>query len=176
MSFTLREYLVKVFEKNYPNIYKFVYRRVGNKDVSEDITIDVFVEFIKFSRKRLAEDSEEVRKILTGIAKNLIKKFYETEFKRKFSPIDSESKEIRDAMLPENELLKNERLNVIADILENSEVLKYQHKMCIFLHFFMGKSYGEIAKDLNITISQVRSSIEYGKILLKKEVEKRLGV
>ncbi len=176
MSLTLKEYLIRVFERNYHRVYKFVYRRIGERELSEDISIDVFVEFIKFSKKRLAEDSEEIRKILFGIAKNLIRKFYETEFKRKFSSIDSEFKNLKDDKIPEDELLKKERLSIIAEILKTSENLKHQHKMCIFLHFFMGKSYSEIAKDLDLTISQVRSSIEYGKILLKKEVDKKMGV
>jgi len=174
---THEEYLIRVFEKNYARVYKYVYKRIGDKNLTEDIAIDVFVEFIKFTKKRYAEDSDEVRRILTGIAKNLVKSYYKKEFKNRFSSIDENVNRLQSLYpSPESDLEKRERLSIIADVLENSTALNYYHRMCIFMHFFLGKSYREIARDLGISISQVRSNIEYGKMLLKNEVERKMGV
>ncbi len=174
---THEEYLIRVFERNYTLVYKYVYKRIGAKDLTEDITIDVFVEFIKFTKKRYAEDSDEVRRILTGIAKNLVKSYYKKQFQNRFSSLDENVNKFQFSYpSPESDLEKRERISIIADVLENSTVLNYFHRMCIFMHFFLGKSYREIARDLGISISQVRSNIEYGKMLLKNEVERKMGV
>ena len=157
----------KIIDDFYSYVYIIVKNGVSvaitNEDI-EEIISDVFVAIWKNSRNLLK--TTEIKPYLTGIAKNLIRnKYRNTELN--FSISDYEENLV-DTCNIEKITEENEQNKVIFNTLKTIKTKEYE----IFIMFYYGsKSVKEIAKVLNLSISNVKTTLHRVRKIIKRNLE-----
>lgn len=136
---------------------------ITNEDI-EEIISDVFVAIWKNSRDLLK--TTEIKPYLTGIAKNVIRnKYRNTELN--FSISDYEENLV-DTCNIEKITEENEQNKVIFNTLKTVKTKEYE----IFIMFYYeSKSVKEIAKVLNLSISNVKTTLHRVRKIIKRNLE-----
>lgn len=157
----------KMIDDFYGYVYIIVKNGVGiaitNEDI-EEIISDVFVAIWKNSRDLLK--TTEIKPYLTGIAKNVIRnKYRNTELN--FSISDYEENLV-DTCNIEKITEENEQNKVIFNTLKTVKTKEYE----IFIMFYYeSKSVKEIAKVLNLSISNVKTTLHRVRKIIKRNLE-----
>lgn len=157
----------KIIDDFYSYVYIIVKNGVSvaitNEDI-EEIISDVFVAIWKNSRNLLK--TTEIKPYLTGIAKNLIRnKYRNTELN--FSISDYEENLV-DTCNIEKITEENEQNKVIFNTLKTIKTKEYE----IFIMFYYeSKSVKEIAKVLNLSISNVKTTLHRVRKIIKRNLE-----
>lgn len=158
-------------DKIIDDFYSYVYIIVKNgvsvlitdEDI-EEIISDVFVAIWKNSRN--LSKTTEIKSYLAGIAKNLIRnKYRNTELN--FSISDYEENLV-DTCNIEKITEENEQNKVISNTLKTVKTKEYE----IFIMFYYeAKSVKEIAKVLNLSISNVKTTLHRVRKIIKRNLE-----
>lgn len=157
----------KMIDDFYGYVYIIVKNGVSiaitNEDI-EEIISDVFVAIWKNSRDLLK--TTEIKPYLTGIAKNVIRnKYRNTELN--FSISDYEENLV-DTCNIEKITEENEQNKVIFNTLKTVKTKEYE----IFIMFYYeSKSVKEIAKVLNLSISNVKTTLHRVRKIIKRNLE-----
>ena len=157
----------KMIDDFYGYVYIIVKNGVSiaitNEDI-EEIISDVFVAIWKNSRDLLK--TTEIKPYLTGIAKNVIRnKYRNTELN--FSISDYEENLV-DTCNIEKITEENEQNKVIFNTLKTVKTKEYE----IFIMFYYeSKSVKEIAKVLNLSISNVKTTLHRIRKIIKRNLE-----
>lgn len=157
----------KMIDEFYGYVYIIVKNGVSiaitNEDI-EEIISDVFVAIWKNSRDLLK--TTEIKPYLTGIAKNVIRnKYRNTELN--FSISDYEENLV-DTCNIEKITEENEQNKVIFNTLKTVKTKEYE----IFIMFYYeSKSVKEIAKVLNLSISNVKTTLHRIRKIIKRNLE-----
>ncbi|MCX6152132.1 MAG: sigma-70 family RNA polymerase sigma factor [Ignavibacteriales bacterium] len=159
------ELLVKRYKDPLMN---FVYRFVGDRDVSSDVVQDTMIRFYlnKDSYKSFAKFSTWIYTIATNLAKNELKR---RKRKRLFS-IDNDDDE-QEIVIKDNAALPD----VLADselknrIIEKAlSKVKPVYREVVILRDVQDLSYEEIAEITGLSIGTVKSRINRGRTQLQK--------
>jgi RNA polymerase sigma-70 factor (ECF subfamily) len=159
------EQLVKRYKDPLVN---FVYRFVGDKDVSSDIVQDTMIRFYlnKDSYKSFAKFSTWIYTIATNLAKNELKR----RKRKKLFSIDTDEDE-------QGVIIKDKA--ALPDVLADSEIknkiiekalskVKEVYREVVVLRDIQDLSYEEIAEITGLSIGTVKSRINRGRTQLQK--------
>ena len=142
-------------ENYYDKIYKYIYFKVDNKALAEDLTQETFLRFLK-------SESKEPERYLYTIARNLcIDEF------RRIKPVSTEDEE----MLVVSEGFEDEILEkqTISGALKK---LSEEDREIVILRFVNEEPVGEIAKMFGISRFALTRRLNKAKSLLKEELER----
>lgn len=174
----LKDYLIKDtldIDKLIDDFYGYVYMIVKNgvsiyltnEDI-EEIISDVFVAIWKNSKNLL--ETTDVKHYLAGATKNIIKNKYRST-KVDFSISDYEERLV-DSFNIESSTEENEKNSIISSTLKT---LKPEEYRVFILFYYKSKSIKEISKQLNISISNIKTILHRVrkkiKILIKLYME-----
>ncbi len=144
------DYFWVLYDRYIDNIYKFIYIKVSNKEIAEDLTSEVFLKSLNkinnFKEKKWATFKSWIYKI----AYNLVIDFYRT--KRDNLSLD-------DYMNLERiiDLWKDiDNKNKIKEVLKYLNTLKKEHKEIIILRVWYDLSYKEISEITSIKIDNCK--------------------
>lgn len=142
-------------ENYYDKIYKYIYFKVDNKALAEDLTQETFLRFLK-------SESKEPERYLYTIARNLcIDEF------RRYKPISAEDEEelvVSEGF--EDEILEKQTVS------ETLKKLSEEDREIVILRFVNEESVGEIAKMFGISRFALTRRLNKAKNLLKEELER----
>ncbi len=156
----------EIYEIFIERIYRYIYLKVSNKEVSEDLTQQVFVKAwssisdFKFKKNPFSS-------WLYSIARNTVIDFY-----RKKKPDFSLDEEIKIDIFDEIDI--NERLinkEQLDKIIKKIYQLPEEQKELLILHFIEDLNYDEIAKIMKKTPLNLRVLQHRALNRLKKELE-----
>lgn len=164
------------FEKLYielsPEIYAIACEITKNKEESRDLMQDCFVAAME--NISTLNEPEKFKNWLIRIAANKSRDYIK---KKKPSALTEDQYEIiyniedEDiSVIPEASLETEERIEDVNEILG---CLTEEKRLCLLLRFRYDMSYAEIANELGITESAVKSRISRAKDDIEKEAEKR---
>ncbi len=164
------------FEKLYielsPEIYAIACEITQNKEESRDLMQDCFVAAME--NISTLNEPEKIKNWLIRIAANKSRDYIK---KKKPSALTEDQYEIIDniedediSVIPEASLETEERIEDVNEILG---CLTEEKRLCLLLRFRYDMSYAEIANELGITESAVKSRISRAKDDIEKEAEKR---
>ena len=164
------------FEKLYvelsPEIYAIACEITKNKEESRDLMQDCFVAAME--NISTLNEPEKIKNWLIRIAANKSRDYIK---KKKPSALTEDQYEIIDniedediSVIPEASLETEERIEDVNEILG---CLTEEKRLCLLLRFRYDMSYAEIANELGITESAVKSRISRAKDDIEKEAEKR---
>lgn len=166
----------KAFEEIYillsPDVYSIVYEITRDKEEALDLTQDCFLAAMLNINN--LKNTEKVKNWLIRIAANKSRDYLK---KKKPSVITEELEFIIENIeedtpdiLPEQALEETERKEDLRSILDS---LSEDKRLCLLLRYKYEMSYSEIAEELGISESAVKSRLFRAKEDVEKEAEKR---
>lgn len=136
-----KEIFSKLYDEYIDKIYKFVYLKTYQKEISEDLTSEIFLKAVKNLEKFDIEKKDtSFKSWIYRIARNTVIDFYRTK---------------KEEVSIENALEKWEEINFwkdidnkdkIKEILEFLETLKKEHKEILIMRLWENLSFKEIAE------------------------------
>ncbi len=161
------EILVKRFKDPLMN---YVYRFVGNKDVSSDIVQDTMIKFYlnKDSYKSFAKFSTWIYTIAGNLARNELKR----RKRRKIFSLNNNNDDEQSIQIEDKSFLSPDRATDSAishEIIQKAlQKVKPVYREVVVLRDIQGLSYEEIAEVTGLSIGTVKSRINRGRKQLQK--------
>lgn len=168
------ELFERVFKAEGEKIYRWIYRRCGNRQLGEDITSECFIR--AFERYEGSEN--DLTRILYRVADNLLTDHFRSKIRQeRFAQrIRKESLEASVAT-PESEIVERqeevyvqETARRVRSILSESDRLNESHKRCLAMRLLENKMPKQIAVELSTDYVQVKNLLQYGLKILKEEL------
>lgn len=170
--------LVKLIERHQKDLYSFIYYKLMDEDLANDIFQDTFMKIIVTLKEK--RYNEEGKFILWAkrIAHNLIIDHF--RLKTKAPKVSETTYENEDFSI--FDLIKETSPNVEEELI-TSQIHEDLHKMITFLpenqreivklRFFDGLSFKEIAEQTNSSINTTLGRVRYALINLRKIMEEK---
>ncbi len=161
-----------LFDFYYPIIYKFVFKRVGNIDLAQDITSEIFFQVLK-NLWRFRFKGIPFKSWLFKIALVQIAKYY--KMKSKYLELTLENipqVQARESSSADYEIKIQEQVdldNQVFEIVHKAMLnLSENQYAVVSLRFFEKKKIREIAKILSMNENTVKSHLRRGLLRLSK--------
>lgn len=158
-----------IYQRTYDNTLKFIVIKCNNIDDINDIIQDTYIElYHKLQRKNI--DVENEKNYIVGIAKNIIKRHYR-KVKNESNEIsinEYENMEVSDDINIEDNFITQENAKDVWNYIENKDIITTK---VFYLYYILGYKIEEIAEEMNLNLSNVKSRI-YRNI---KEMKKIFG-
>jgi len=150
-------------------IYSYLYYRIGNSAVSEELCQEVFLK--AFKALGGFKGNSSVKTWLYSIAHNEAVSWYRKENKYELLPLDKPHIDCLEAVegLPELAVEKQEESKQVLEVMES---LKEEYKEVLILSELQELSYEEIASTLNWSLSKVKSTLHRARIQFRMKFEK----
>jgi RNA polymerase sigma-70 factor (ECF subfamily) len=155
----------RIYEDNFSRVYNYVYFRVRNHDLAQDLTADTFVRAFKYYEGYDKAKAGEYT-WLCAIARNVVIRHFKTH--KEMSDIDDFALTLAGASDTEGEAIDHSLRSLIMDEVRQLPIKKRQ---LIEMKYFMQMKNTEIASVLEIsadlvgvmlhrTINELRSQME----------------
>ena len=150
--------LTSEFEATYRDyvnaVFRYTLRSVGNRELAEDITSEVFLELY---RNRDSVDAGKLPAWLFTVARNRSVDYWrKTATEQRYAELT-----------PSQESPQAPNLD-LTQWLRDEPTLKPVHRACLVMHFVQGMNRVEIAERLGVSDTQVKGHLQYGLQLLRK--------
>lgn len=158
-----------IYQRTYDNTLKFIVIKCNNIDDINDIIQDTYIElYHKLQRKNI--DVENEKNYIVGIAKNIIKRHYRKvkNESKEISINEYENMEVSDDIDIEDNFITQENAKDVWNYIENKDIITTK---VFYLYYILGYKIEEIAEEMNLNLSNVKSRI-YRNI---KEMKKIFG-
>lgn len=158
-----QEALNELIERYYDEVYRFLYRRMGNKAAAEDVTQDTFIKFIK--NLPYYKEKNKLKSFLFTIAINTSNDFFRRH-KQETSllSLDNIGEEITEEVTEDEVLQKEEALIVRQAVLSLPDV----QRDVIILRFYHNLKIKEIASVQKVPIPTVKTRLRRALKALKE--------
>ena len=158
-----------IYQRTYDNTLKFIVIKCNNIDDINDIIQDTYIElYHKLQRKNI--DVENEKNYIVGIAKNIIKRHYRKvkNESKEISINEYENMEVSDDIDIEDNFITQENAKEVWNYIENKDIITTK---VFYLYYILDYKIEEIAEEMNLNLSNVKSRI-YRNI---KEMKKIFG-
>jgi len=153
-------------------VYNFIYSKVLDRDLSEDIFQDTFIKVIRTLRKGTYNEEGKFLPWLMRIAHNLIiDHFRKSNRMPKFESRDKEFDIF--SMLKDSGRNAEKQLivdQISADVRKLVEELPEDQKEVVYMRLFKDMSFKEIAENTNVSINTALGRMRYAIINLRRLV------
>jgi RNA polymerase sigma-70 factor (ECF subfamily) len=149
-----------LYDYYYKSIFLFIYNRVGDKEVSADITSQVFLKVLQ-NIKRYQHKGLPFSAWLYRIAINEVNNFFRDQTKQRYVAIEETELQLLQADLTEEFSLEHLQIR-LEELLQR---LKPEELYLLELRYFESKPFKEVAAILNI--SEVHAKVKTYRILDK---------
>jgi len=163
------EFLIK---KHQTRLYNFIYSKVLNKDIADDVFQDTFIKIIKTLKRGVYNEEGKFLPWMMRIAHNLVIDYFR---KKNRIPIFENNQDydifklISDGSLnAENSLIDDQ---IIADLQKLILELPEDQKEVLLMRFYKDMSFKEIADSTKVSINTALGRMRYAIINLRKLVE-----
>jgi len=141
-------------------IYRFIYFRVGGKEIAQDLTSEVFLKILDFLKNKETK-IDNFRAFIYKTASNLVTDFY------RLKKITVSLDETREIFLPSNLEERADKNIQFEEIKKYFSQLKPEYREPVLLHYFEGLPYKDIAEILGETEANVKMRSHRGIKVLK---------
>jgi len=141
-------------------IYRFIYFRVGGKEIAQDLTSEVFLKILDFLKNKETK-IDNYRAFIYKTASNLVTDFY------RLKKITVSLDETREIFLPSNLEESVDKNIQFEEIKKYFSQLKPEYREPVLLHYFEGLPYKDIAEILGETEANVKMRSHRGIKILK---------
>lgn len=169
-----REQFASVYDKYIDKIYRFVYLKVGNQSIAEDITSKVFLkgwEAYSSPKSDLSSDNSNISAFIYKIARNSVIDYYRTT---------GRSKMVSSEILPK---ITDNRTDIHNKAIIESDVMLVKSAMinlnqdyqdAIIWHYLDGLDVSEIALAMDKSENNVRVILHRGLGTLRKSLKGKI--
>lgn len=167
------EALATLIKRHESKIYGFIYSKVSDRDVSNDIFQDTFIKVIKTLKSNSYNEEGKFLPWVMRIAHNLIIDYFR---KNKKMPLYRETEEFSvfsimtdDSLTIENQLIANQ---VELDIQKLIEELPEDQKEVLVMRMYKDMSFKEISEITGVSINTSLGRMRYALMNLRKVIDK----
>ncbi len=157
-----------LFNEYYPTLFNYAYNLLENKELAEEIILDVFTH-IWINRKKITIKTS-IRNYLIISVRNKIFHYWR---KKKILTQCLKNIEISDNSTPEQNLIHSDEQKKVNQILQ---LIPYRSREIFILHKYNGLKYKEIAELLHISVNTVENHIVKALKILRKYYENKKGL
>ena len=165
--------LATLIKRHESKIYGFIYSKISDRDVSNDIFQDTFIKVIKTLKTSSYNEEGKFLPWVMRIAHNLIIDHFR---KAKKMPLFRETEEFSifsimsdDALTIENQLIANQ---VEIDIKKLIEELPADQKQVLIMRMYHDISFKEISEITGVSINTALGRMRYALMNLRKIIDK----
>lgn len=167
---TALEYLIK---RHQQKVFSFIYSKVQDRDITEDVFQDTFIKVIKTLKKGNYNEEGKFLPWVMRIAHNLIiDHFRKTNRMPSFKNTDEFDifSVLGDGTLnAEKQMIKDQILSDVRDLVEE---LPEDQKEVLKMRIYMDMSFNEISENTGVSINTALGRMRYALINLRKIIEK----
>ncbi len=167
---TALEYLIK---RHQQKVFSFIYSKVQDRDITEDVFQDTFIKVIKTLKKGNYNEEGKFLPWVMRIAHNLIiDHFRKSNRMPSFKNTDEFDifSVLGDGTLnAEKQMIKNQILSDVRDLVEE---LPEDQKEVLKMRIYMDMSFNEISENTGVSINTALGRMRYALINLRKIIEK----
>jgi RNA polymerase sigma-70 factor (ECF subfamily) len=168
------ESLKVLLERHEQRIFNFIYSKVYDREITNDIFQDTFIKVIKTLKKGKYNEQGKFLPWVMRIAHNLIIDFFRKNNRMpKFEntgDFDIFSVLENDELNIEGSLIKSQ---VETDVVFLLKHLPQEQQEVIEMRIFKGMSFKEIAEDSNVSINTALGRMRYALINLRKLIQEK---
>ena len=165
--------LASLIKRHQSKIYGFIYSKVGDKDVSEDIFQDTFIKVIKTLKSNSYNEEGKFLPWVMRIAHNLIVDYFR---KNKKMPMFRETEEfsIFSIMTDNNPNIEAQMITsqVENDLQKLIDELPNDQKEVLVMRIYQDLSFKEISELTGVSINTALGRMRYALMNLRKVIEK----
>ena len=167
------EALALLINKHQSKIYGFIYSKVSDRDVSNDIFQDTFVKVIKTLKSNSYNEEGKFLPWVMRIAHNLIIDYFRRINKMPMTR-ETESFSIFSIMSDHGPNVENQLINfqVEEDLKKLIESLPLDQKEVLMMRFYQDLSFKEISELTGVSINTALGRMRYAILNLRKVIEK----
>ncbi|OOG74097.1 RNA polymerase sigma factor [Flavobacterium sp. A45] len=165
--------LAVLIKRHESKIYGFIYSKVADREVSNDIFQDTFIKVIKTLKTQSYNEEGKFLPWIMRIAHNLIIDFYR---KSKKMPLFRETEEFSifsimsdDSLTVENQIIADQ---VEVDIRRLVEELPLDQKEVLIMRMYQDMSFKEISETTGVSINTALGRMRYAIMNLRKIIDK----
>jgi RNA polymerase sigma-70 factor (ECF subfamily) len=165
--------LAVLIRRHESKIFGFIYSKVSDKDVSNDIFQDTFIKVIKTLKLNSYNEEGKFLPWVMRIAHNLIIDHFR---KSKKMPMYRETEEFSifsvmsdDSLTIENQIIADQ---VEVDIRRLVEELPFDQKEVLMMRMYQDMSFKEISETTGVSINTALGRMRYAIMNLRKIIEK----
>lgn len=165
--------LASLIKRHQSKIYGFIYSKVGDRDVSEDIFQDTFIKVIKTLKSNSYNEEGKFLPWVMRIAHNLIVDYFR---KNKKMPMFRETEEfsIFSIMTDNNPNIEAQLITaqVENDLQKLIDELPNDQKEVLVMRIYQDLSFKEISELTGVSINTALGRMRYALMNLRKVIEK----
>lgn len=162
-----------LIKKHQSRIFGFIYSKINDRDIANDIFQDTFIKVIKTLKSNSYNEEGKFLPWVLRIAHNLVIDFYR---KNKRMPMQRETENFSVfALLPDDSSnIENKMIDfqLDKDLIKLVNTLPKDQKEIILMRMYQDLSFKEIAEQTGVSINTSLGRMRYALINLRKEIEK----
>lgn len=163
-----------LLERHEQRIFNFIYSKVYDRDVANDIFQDTFIKVVKTLKKGKYNEQGKFLPWVMRIAHNLIIDFFRKNNRipkfDSFGDFDIFSVLHNDELNIESSIIKNQ---IESDVVTLLKYLPEEQREVIEMRIFKDMSFKEIAEDTQVSINTALGRMRYALINLRKMIEEK---
>ena len=165
--------LAILINRHQSKIFGFIYSKLSDRDISNDIFQDTFIKVIKTLKSNSYNEEGKFLPWVMRIAHNLIIDHYR---KNKKMPMFRETEEFSifsimsdDALTIENKIIQNQ---VETDLRKLIEELPSDQKEVLIMRMYQDMSFKEISESTGVSINTALGRMRYALMNMRKMIDK----
>jgi RNA polymerase sigma-70 factor (ECF subfamily) len=165
--------LATLIKRHQSKIFGFIYSKVGDRDLSDDIFQDTFIKVIRTLKSNAYNEEGKFLPWVMRIAHNLIVDHFR---RNKKMPMYRETEEFSifsimtdDALTIENKLISDQ---VAKDLRQLVEELPADQKEVLMMRLYQDMSFKEISEATGVSINTALGRMRYALLNLRKVIDK----
>ena len=165
--------LESLIKRHQSRIFGFIYSKVGDRDLADDIFQDTFIKVIRTLKSNAYNEEGKFLPWVMRIAHNLIVDHFRHNKKM---PLYRETEEFSifsimtdDSLTIENKLISDQ---VIKDLRQLVEELPLDQKEVLVMRLYQDMSFKEISEATGVSINTALGRMRYAVLNLRKVVDK----
>jgi len=165
--------LTVLIKRHQQRLFSFIYSKVHDRDITEDVFQDTFIKVIKTLKKGNYNEEGKFLPWIMRISHNLvIDHFRKTNRMPSFRKTDKFDifSLISDGNLSEESRMIKEQIH--SDVKDLLQELPVEQKEVIIMRIYKDMSFKEISENTGVSINTALGRMRYGLINLRKVIEK----
>jgi RNA polymerase sigma-70 factor (ECF subfamily) len=165
--------LATLIKRHQSKIFGFIYSKVGDRDLANDIFQDTFIKVIRTLKSNAYNEEGKFLPWVMRIAHNLIVDHFR---RNKKMPLYRETEEFSifsimtdDALTIENKLISDQ---VAKDLRQLVEELPADQKEVLMMRLYQDMSFKEISEATGVSINTALGRMRYALLNLRKVIDK----
>jgi RNA polymerase sigma-70 factor (ECF subfamily) len=165
--------LATLIKRHQSKIFGFIYSKVGDRDLSDDIFQDTFIKVIRTLKSNAYNEEGKFLPWVMRIAHNLIVDHFR---RNKKMPLYRETEEFSifsimtdDSLTIENKLISDQ---VAKDLRQLVEELPADQKEVLMMRLYQDMSFKEISEATGVSINTALGRMRYALLNLRKVIDK----